>query len=135
MPWSSRATASANGAAACSPRLVELRREAIDPLLGFAERFGRGLGRIGAAVEGVQLGLRLGGAREQLLVGLAAVAPSHVGDAVEFALDVLEPVWLGLERCEEGVQVGGGLAQAQLDVAELVAGAFELGGEPFEGRQ
>ena len=53
----------------------------------------------------VELGARLGGAREQLLVGLAAEAALGVGDPVERALELLEPARLGLERGEERVQL------------------------------
>ena len=49
-------------------------------------------------------------------------------------LDLLEPARLGAERVEKRAQVGRGLAQAKLDVAQLVAGARELGRKRLERR-
>ena len=71
---------------------------------------------------------------EQLLVGLAAEAPLRLCDAVERRLELLEASRLGLERREERVQLRRGLAEAQLDVAQLVAGPLELGSEALERR-
>ena len=73
-------------------------------------------------------------AREQLFVGLARGSGASVGDALEPGLDLLEPARLGAERGEERAQLGRGLAQPQLDVAQLVAGARELGRERLERR-
>ena len=75
------------------------------------------------------------GAREQVVVVGGAEAAARVRDPLQLALDVLEPVGLGLERGEEGAQVGADLAQAQLEVAQLLAGSRELGREPLERRQ
>jgi len=74
-------------------------------------------------------------AGEQLLVGRAAEAPFHVGDAVEVGLDPLEAVGLGLQRREERAQLAGGLAKSELGVAELVGGALELWGEALQWRE
>ncbi len=58
----------------------------------------------------------------------------RLGDPVEPGLELLQPARLRLERGEERAQLGCGLAQAELDVAQVVAGALELGREPFERR-
>ena len=58
----------------------------------------------------------------------------RLGDPVELGLELLQPARLRLERGEEGVEIGRGLAQPELDVAQLVAGPLQLGREPLEGR-
>ena len=65
----------------------------------------RGGERVDAVVERLELGARLGRAREQLLERRAAEAPLRLGDPVELRLDLLEPVRLGLERGEERAQL------------------------------
>ena len=60
--------------------------------------------------------------------------PLCVGEPVERRLELIEPARLRLERGKEGMEVRGRLAQAQLHVPELVAGALELGRETLERR-
>jgi hypothetical protein len=48
--------------------------------------------------------------------------------------DLLEPARLRAERREERAQLRSGLAQPELDVAQLVAGARELGRERLDRR-
>ena len=57
------------------------------------------------ASSACELGPRLRGPREQLLVGRAAEAPARVGDPVELGLDLLEPAGLRLQRGEERAQL------------------------------
>ena len=90
--------------------------------------------RVGASLERVELGAGVGGAGEQLVVRRAVEPPLRVRDPVEPGLELLEPSRLRLERGEKRVQVGGRLAQPQLDVAQLVADALELRREPLERR-
>ena len=92
------------------------------------------VGWIDARVERGELGARLGGTREQLFVGLRAEASLRVGDALEAGLDLLEPARLGAERGEKRAKLRSRLAQAELDVTQLVAGARELGRERLERR-
>src|SRR5262249_53626505 len=49
-------------------------------------------------------------------------------------LELLEPPGFGLERGEEGVEIGRGLAEAQLDVTQLVARTLELRRKALERR-
>ena len=60
------------------------------------------------------------------------MAPAQVGQRLELRLDLLEPARLRLERGQERLQVGRGLAQLQLRLPERVAGRGELGREPLE---
>ncbi len=116
------------------PLRAKLGGERVDARLRLGERLRRRRRRVGAAVERGQLGARVGGAVEQLLVGRAAEPPLRVGDPVEPGLQLLEAARLRLERGEECVQVGRDLAQPQLGVAQLVAGALELRREPLQRR-
>src|SRR5262249_59241815 len=75
-----------------------------------------------------------GGGRGQLVMGRAAEAPAGARDLLEPRLDLLPATRLCSERLQEPAQLGCRLAQPQLDVAELVAGALELGREPLERR-
>ena len=102
--------------------------------LRLGERLRRHFGWVGAGVERGELRLRVRRAREQLLVVGAAEATLRVGDAFELGLDLLETPGLGAERVQERAQLGRGLAQAKLDIAQLVAGARELGSERLERR-
>jgi hypothetical protein len=111
---------------------VQLGRKLLDTGLGLSQRLCGGRDRIGAGIQRLELCARLGRAREQLLVGLAAKAPARGSDPVELGLDVLQAVRLRFEGREERAQLGGGLAQAQLDVAELVPGALELGRQALQ---
>src|SRR5207237_10926548 len=79
-------------------------------------------------------GRRLLAPREQRVVRRAPEAALRLSDPVEFGLELFEPARLRFERSEEGVEVGGRLAQAELDVAQLVAGTLQLRSEPLEGR-
>ena len=45
---------------------------------------------------------------------------------------MLQPVGLGLERGEEGAELQGRLPKSQLDIAQLVPGSLQLGGEVLE---
>ena len=74
-------------------------------------------------------------ALEQLGVGVAAEAATQVGEALQLALDLLEPVRLGFERKQERTQLAGRLAKSQLDVAELASRARQLRSEMLERRQ
>ena len=89
---------------------------------------------IDAVLERGELGARLGRAREELLVRLAAEAALRLGDPVELGLELLEPARLGLEGGEEAAEVGRRLAQAKLDVPQLVAGGLQLGSDVLERR-
>ncbi len=71
---------------------------------------------------------------EQFAVGVAAEAPSEIGQPLELALHLLEPVGLGLEREQERPQLARRLAQAQLDVSQLASCARELGRQVLERR-
>ena len=102
--------------------------------LGGRERLRCGGGGIVALRERAELGAGLAGAGEQLLVGRAAEAPLRVGDALELRLDVLDPIRVGFEREQEGPQVGAELPQAQLQVAQLLTRACELGRDSLERR-
>ena len=115
--------------------VAQLPAERRDLPLGVGERLGSGRGGIGLPFERLELGPRLGCALEQLLVAIAAETPPCLDDAVELRLDLLEPVGLGLERRQEGAQLGSGLAQSQLDVTQLVAGPLELRGEALQRRE
>src|SRR5262249_56519027 len=70
----------------------------------------------------------------ELLVRRAAEAPFGRGDRVELGLELVETAGLRLEGGEKGMEIGCGLAQAELDVAQLVARALQLGREPLERR-
>jgi len=76
---------------------------------------------IAPRVELGQLRPRGRGAGEELLVALTAEAALGVGNPVELGLEVLQPTRLSAEAGEERAQLRAGLAQAQLDVAQLVA--------------
>src|SRR5437764_7423176 len=110
----------------------QLFREAGCAPLGRGERLGRRGDGVEPAVERVELEPRLTCACEELLVRRAAEAALEVGDPVELGLDVLEAPRLGVERREERREVARGLAEPELDVAELVRGALQLGREALE---
>ncbi len=95
----------------------KLSRERVDVVLRSREFARRDLGGIGAVVERRELGLRLLAPREQLLVRRTAEAALRLRDPVEPGLELFQPARLGFERGQEGVKVGRGLAQAELDVA------------------
>ena len=118
---SSPATASANGAAAsrraCESSATRSRTFA-SAAASASDAAADGVDAVG---ERVELGARLGRTREQLLERRAAEAALGVGDPLELGLDLLEPAGLGLERRQERAQLERRLAQAQLDVAQLVA--------------
>ena len=131
---SSDDTASANAGAAAFRSARSSAASAAERASAARKRLGGDRSRILALVERLELGAGLGSAGEQLVVALAAEAPLRLGDLVERRLELFEASGLGLERREERVQLRGGLAQPQLDVAQLVAGALELGREPLERR-
>ena len=106
----------------------------MNALLRGGELAPRGLGRVDAVLERGELCPRLGGAREQLLVRLAAEAALRLGDPVELGLELLEAARLGFEGRKERAKVGRRLAQAKLDVPQLVAGRLQLGGDVLERR-
>ena len=112
----------------------QLEGERVDTFLGGGELARRDLGGIGAVLERRELRLRLLAPREQLVVRRAAEAALRLGDPVEPGLELLEPARLRFERGQEGVEIGRGLAQPELDVAQLVAGALQLRREPLERR-
>ena len=96
-------------------------------LLGCRQRgCGSGDG-VGAALEGCQLGARFRGARQELCVGLATIAPFRVCNPVELRLHLLQPVGLSFERLEEPSKLERCLAQANLDVTQLAGGTCQLG--------
>ena len=108
--------------------------ELVDPASRLGERFGRSGRGIVPPSSASSSALASRRAAKELLVALAAEPAPRLGDPVELGLDLLEPVGLGLERGEKGAELGGCLAQPQLDVAQLVPGTLELGGEPLERR-
>ena len=112
----------------------QLEQERMHAGLRRSNRGSGGCGRVDAPVERRELFARGRRPLEQLLVARGAEAPLRLRDPVEARLELLEPSRLGLQRREKRAEVGRGLAQAQLDVAQLVAGALELGSEPLEGR-
>src|SRR5262249_59183419 len=116
------------------PLGAELERQCLDTPLGSDELAGGELGRIGAVLESCELQPRLLSSGEQLVVCLAAETALCLRNPVELGLELLEPAGLRFERGQEGMEVGSGLTQAELDVAELVPGALQLGGEAFERR-
>jgi hypothetical protein len=100
--------------------------------LGAGERGGRGRGRVVAGLDPRQLAAGLVRPGEQLVVAPTAEAALRVGDPLELGLDLLETAGLGLERGQERAQVEGRLPQPQPAVAELLAGAGELGRQALE---
>ena len=82
--------------------------------------------------EPVELGRRLGSPLQQLLVARAAEPPLRVRDRVEPRLDLFAPAGIGIQRRQEGPQGARGLAEAELDVTQLVARPTELGREPLD---
>ena len=134
MPTScnSTATATANPGAAVARLVAQLECERVHARLGRLDRGGGSRCRVDALVERRQLLARLGRARQQLVVARDAEAALRLRDAVEACLQLFQPSRLGLERRKERAQLGRGLAQAELDVAQLVAGALELGRQPLE---
>ena len=66
-------------------------------------------------------------ALEQLVVGHGAEAPPRGGHRVEPLLDLLEAAGVCVECGDERAQVGACVAQAQIDVAQLLGDAGELG--------
>ncbi len=113
---------------------AQLEGQRVDARLGLCEHARGDFSRIGSVLEGRKLGPRLLPPREQLLVRRAAETPLRLRDPVELGLELLEAARLGFERREKGVQIGGGLAQAELDVPQLVPRLLELGREPLERR-
>src|SRR5205807_7634741 len=110
---------------------AQLEQERMHAGLRRSNRGSGGGGRVDAPVERRELFARGRGPLEQLLVARGAEAPLRLRDPVEARLELLQTSRLGLERREARAEVGRGLAQAQLDVAQLVAGALELGSEPL----
>ena len=111
---------------------AQLECERVHARLGRLDRGGGSRCRVDALVERRQLLARLGRARQQLLVARGTEAALRLRDAVEAGLKLFEPPRLGLERRKERAQLGRGLAQAELDVAQLVAGTLELRRQPLE---
>ena len=70
---------------------MQLRREPLHARLGLGERGRGGLCGISARIERRELGASLGGAREQLVVALAAETPLRVGDPLQLAFQLFEP--------------------------------------------
>ncbi len=85
-----------------------------------------------AVVEGRQLCARGFGALQELRVGRRVVAALQRRDLVERRLDLLEPPGLGLQRCQEGVQLVNDLAQGELGLSQRRAGRGELGRQLLE---
>ena len=113
---------------------AELEDEVVDTFLGcreLARAASAGSMPSSSAASSARAVRRSG---EQLLVRLAAEAALRLGDPVELGLELLEPPRLGLERREERAEVGRRLAQAQLDVPQLVAGGLQLRGDVLERR-
>src|SRR5262249_18446104 len=111
---------------------MQLARELPDARLCIGDRPRGHFQGIDAGIERGELRSRLLGPREELVVALAAEPPLGIGDPLELRLDLLEPAGLGAKRRQERPQLRRGLAQAQLDVAQLVAGPRELGREALE---
>src|SRR5215207_8229 len=88
-----------------------------------------------AVVERRQL--LAGGRRtsEQLLVIGGAEAAAGVGDPLELSFDLLQPVRLGLEGRKEAAEIGADLAQAHVELPQLLARSGELRSEAFERRE
>src|SRR5207249_4929865 len=78
------------------------------------------------------LGPRGRGPGQQLLVRRRAEPAHGLGNAIELGLDVLEAPRIGLEARQKRPQLGGNLAQAKLDVAQLVAGPRKLRRQAFD---
>ena len=133
-PRSSSATAAWNGPRASlrAARSSAARRSVFASAAASSSAAARA--GVVAGLDRLELAPGLRGAREQLLVARAAEAAFGVGDPVEARLDLLEAAGLGLERGEEGPEAARRLAQAQLGVAQLVAGALELRRDPLERR-
>ena len=115
-------------------QLVQAVRQLADACLGRGERLRGDVGRIDAGVERGELRVRIRRTSEQLVVGLSTEASPRVGDALKPALDLLQPARLRAERGEERAQLRRRLAEPELDVTQLVAGARELGRERLERR-
>src|SRR5207244_10778293 len=98
-------------------RSPELVCKAVYACLGGRQRRRCRRGRVEPLLDRVQLGTRLGGPGEQLLVRLATEAAPCLGDPVELAFDELQAPRIGLERGGEAAQPARRLAQAQLDVS------------------
>ena len=118
-----------------APRGAKLLGKSADITLSGRQRFGRGRGRVEAVLDRFQLRPRLGCAGQQLFVGLRAEASLGLSNPVQSGLDLFEPSRLGLERRQKATQLARGLAQAQLDVAQLVTGSRKLRRELFERRE
>src|SRR5579884_3077786 len=88
------------------PLRAQLKRERVDARLRDGDGRGGDGGGIAALPQRGELGVRLGSARQQLLVARAAEAPLRLGDPVELRLELLQASRLGLERGEEGLEVG-----------------------------
>ena len=131
-PRSSSATAAANGSAAASRVARRVAASRSERRLGRREGFRSGRGRVEPARERLELLAGCGRASEQVVVVGRAEPAARIGDPLELALDLLDPVRLGFERGEEPAQVGAQLPEPQLDVAELLARAGQLRCEPLE---
>ena len=69
------------------------------------------------------------GPAQELLVAGGAEATACVRDALELALDLLEPPRLRLEGREEAAERGGHLLEPLLEVPEVDVLGLELGSE------
>ena len=118
----------------CFPRRTQFRGEIVHPRFRRGQLPGCRRRRVDALLDRGQLRARRPCALEQLGVGVAAEAPSEIGQPLELALHVLEPVGLGLEREQERLQLARRLAQAQLDIAQLASCARELRRQVLERR-
>ncbi len=58
---------------------------------------------------------------EELLESGGAMPPPDVGEPVEPLLDLVRPLWVGIERLGEPPHVSGDLVQADDELAQLVA--------------
>ena len=131
-PRSSSATASANASTEARLAFAEIGSELARPRLRRGQRLRGRRSGVETTLERRQLVAGGRRPRQQVVVVGGAEAPPRVRDPLQLPLDVLEPVGLGLQRGEERAQVGADLAQAQLDVAQLLTGTRELGREPLE---
>ena len=106
--------------------------ELVDCRLGGGERSRGGLHRVQPVGQRAELRLGRLRASQQLLVRAGPEAPLRVGDSLELLLDLLDAIWIGLERDEEAAQVGSHLVEPQGQIAELVSRARELRRQTLE---
>ena len=116
------------------PLCARLDGEIVDARLSRIHRGCCGRRRIGASVERRQFLARLGRTLHQLLVRRDAEPALRLGDSVQPGLELLQPARLRLERGEKRAQLGCGLAQPELDIAQLVARPLQLRREALERR-